>query len=109
MIRKDLLVNFTSDTRIISCQFNSKSREDIQNIWLYSVEKWSVQKADRYIQVIFEEVQYVLLFPTLGKDFGHVRENYRCSKVKLHLIFYRFNHSLNEIEMVGILQQRMDI
>jgi toxin ParE1/3/4 len=86
-----------------------KASEDIENIWLYTFENWSLEQADRYINLIFDEIEYLADNPNAGKDFNHIRKNYRCAKVKSHLIFYRFIDLQNDIEIIRILHQRMDI
>jgi toxin ParE1/3/4 len=82
--------------------------DDLENIWLYTFETWSPKQAGRYINLIFDEIEYLSNHPKSGKDFSHLRDKYRCSKVKSHLIFYR-QISGTGIEMISILQQRIDI
>lgn len=36
-----------------------KASEDIENIWLYTFESWSQGQADRYINLIFDEIEYL--------------------------------------------------
>lgn len=86
-----------------------KASEDIESIWLYIFGNWSLEQADRYINLIFDEIEYLSGNPNSGKDFSHVRKNYRCARVKLHLIFYRLIEKLSEIEVIRVLHQRMDI
>ena len=43
-----------------------------------------------------------------ANDLGNVRKNYKYSKVKTHLVFYK--KTLNtEMEVVRILHEKMDI
>jgi toxin ParE1/3/4 len=86
-----------------------KASEDIENIWLYTFENWSLEQADRYVNLTFDEIEYLSDNPMSGKDFSHIRKSYRCSKVKSHLIFYRFIENQSEIEIIRVLHQRMDI
>lgn len=86
-----------------------KAAEDIENIWLYTLENWSPEQADRYVNLIFDEIEYLSVSPESGKDFSHVRKNYRCAKVKSHLIFYRLVANQADIEVIRVLHQRMDI
>ena len=86
-----------------------KASEDIENIWLYTFENWSLQQADRYVNLIIDEIEYLANNPDSGKDFNHVRKNYRCSKVKSHLIFYRLIENQIDIEIIRVLHQSMDI
>lgn len=86
-----------------------KASEDIEGIWLYTFEKWSLDQADRYIDLIFDEIEYITEDPESGKDYGRLRKNYRCSKVKSHLIFYRINEKDGEVEIIRVLHQQMDL
>lgn len=83
-----------------------KASEDIENIWLYTYENWSQEQADRYVNLIFDEIEYLSTNADSGKDFSHVRKNYRNSKVKSHIIFYRIADK--GFEIIRILHQRMD-
>ena len=86
---------------------SKKAVSDLEEIWLYTVEKWSVEQADRYYNLIFDEINYICRHTNAGKSMEHVRKGYRASKVKSHLIFYRVVNST--IEVIRILHERMDI
>jgi toxin ParE1/3/4 len=83
--------------------------KDMEDIWLYTFENWSKQQADRYINLIVDEIEFLSNNPKFGKNFSHIRSNYHCSKVKSHLIFYRLVEKQNTIEIIRVLHQRMDI
>ncbi len=86
---------------------SKKAVSDLEEIWLYTIEKWSIEQADRYYNLIFDEINYICKNINAGKSMGHVRKGYRASKVKSHLIFYRVIN--NTIEVIRILHERMDI
>ena len=86
---------------------SKKAVSDLEEIWLYTVEKWSAEQADRYYNLIFDEINYICKNSDAGKSMEHVRKGYRASKVKFHLIFYKVSNDI--IEIVRILQERMDI
>ena len=92
----------------MSYKLSVKASDDIENIWLYTFENWTLEQADRYINLIFDEIEYLVDYPNSGKDFSHVRKNYRCAKVKSHIIFYRQIDNV-DIEVIRVLHQRMDI
>jgi toxin ParE1/3/4 len=81
----------------------------MQNIWLYTFENWSLEQADRYVNLIFDEIEYLADNPKSGKDYNHIRKNYWCSKVKSHLVFYRIVDKQAEIEIIRVLHQQMNI
>lgn len=90
-------------------KISAKAAEDIENIWLYTFENWSLEQADRYLYLIFDEIEYLAANPIAGKDFSHVRKNYRRSKVKSHIVFYRHLDNQTDIEIIRVLHERMDI
>ncbi|MDV7140167.1 type II toxin-antitoxin system RelE/ParE family toxin [Maribacter sp. TH_r10] len=82
--------------------------EYLDKIWLYTLNKWSKEQADRYYGLIIAEIEYISDNSLIGKSAEQTRKNYRATKTKSHLIFYRKVE--NEIvEIVRILHQRMDI
>ena len=92
-----------SRTYVIS----SNAVSDLEEIWLYTMDKWSVEQADRYYNLIFDEINYICTNENAGKSMDHVRKGYRASKVKSQLIFYRISNNL--VEIIRILHERMDI
>ncbi len=81
---------------------------DLNAIWLYTFNKWSKHQADRYYNLILGEIEFIADNYLTGKSIELTRPNYRSTKIKSHLIFYRKKE--NEIvEVVRILHQRMDV
>ena len=83
--------------------------KDLENIWLYTFNNWSVEQADRYFELIMGEIEYISKNPYSGYDFSSIRKGYFRSKIKSHFIFYRINKQNNLVEIIRILHQRMDI
>lgn len=90
-------------------KISAKAREDIEEIWLYTFKNWSIEQADRYVSLLFEEINYLAQHPDSGREFDNIRKNYRGSKLKSHLIFYRWIKSQGYIEIIRVLHERMDI
>ncbi len=82
---------------------------DLEKIWAYTFETWSLEQADRYINQIFEEIEYISMKPENGKDFSYVRKNYIRTKVKFHFIFYKVSKKTKIVEVIRVLHQQMDI
>ena len=70
---------------------SEKAIEDINNIWIYTAENWSVAQADRYYNLIYDEIEYIVNNFDMARDFGKIRKSYKCSKVKSHLIFFKID------------------
>jgi len=87
--------------------FSKKAIIDLEEIWLHTVDKWSVVQADRYYMLIIDEVNFICKNIHSGKSMDDIRKGYRASKVKSHLIFYRVVN--DTVEIIRILHERMDI
>ena len=87
---------------------SEKALEDLNNIWVYTPENWSIEQANRYYNLIVDEIEYVSGNFEVTKDFGNIRKNYKFSKVKSHLVFYKKIEN-TEMEVVRILHERMDL
>lgn len=88
---------------------SQEASRDIENIWLYTFENWSSEQADRYFNLILDEIEYLAEKPKSGKNYEHLRKGYFRSKVKSHFIFYKINQRKEQIEIIRILHQRMDV
>ena len=87
---------------------SEKAVEDLNNIWIYTAENWSVEQANRYYKLIIDEIDFVAENFETMLDFRSVRKDYRYSKVKSHLIFCKQVEN-TEMEVVRILHEKMDI
>ena len=81
---------------------------DLEEIWRFSYEMWSVEQANRYHELVMNEIEYLSLNPDNGKRYDFGRKGYLISKVKSHLIFYKKNKKKG-IDVIRILHQRMDL
>jgi len=90
-------------------KISQEANRDIEDIWLYTYKNWSLNQADRYVNLIMHEIEYVTQNPESGKDYSLIRKGYFCSRVKSHFIFYKINRKKEVIEIIRILHQRMDI
>ena len=90
-------------------KISKKAASDLENIWLYTLENWSIEQADRYFNLLMNEIEYLTEEPYSGKDYSRIRKGYFRSEVKSHFIFYKISENSDEIEIIRILHQRMDI
>ncbi|WP_396174556.1 type II toxin-antitoxin system RelE/ParE family toxin [Flavobacterium sp.] len=87
---------------------SEKALDDLNTIWIYTAENSSIEQANRYYNLIMDEIEYVAENFETTKDFASIRKDYRYSKVKSHLIFCKQIEN-TEMEVVRILHERMDI
>ena len=89
-------------------RISKQAIKDLNAIWIYTLNKWSKEQADRYYDLIIGEIEFISDNFLTGKSAEQTRKNYRVTKIKSHLIFYRKIEN-DIVEVVRILHQRMDI
>ena len=87
---------------------SKKTIQDIEKIWLYTYENWSLEQADRYYNLILDEIEFIAENFESGKSVDYIKEGYRASMVKSHIIFYKKSKG-NIVEIIRVLHQKMDI
>src|SRR5690606_18305099 len=90
-------------------KLSNQAQNDLERIWLYTLEVWSAEQADRFVNLILDEVEYLCLKPESGTNFSKIRKGYFRSKVKSHFIFYRVDYKHEVLEVIRVLHQQMDI
>ena len=87
---------------------SEKANQDIEKVWLYTFENWSLEQADRYYNLILDEIEYISENFESGKSVDYIKKGYRSSIVKSHIIFYKKSRR-NIVEIIRVLRQKMDI
>lgn len=87
-------------------KIREKALEDLESIWLYTLDTWSEEQANRYLNLIFQEIELISSDKQSGISIQKISEGYYYTKVKSHLIFYIISDT---VEIVRILNQKMDL
>ena len=82
--------------------------DDMEGIWLYTTEHWSMGQADRYLGLLMDGFEQIRIDPTCGREFAHVRPGYKALNIGAHVIFYRLADADQVVEVVRVLHERMD-
>jgi toxin ParE1/3/4 len=93
---------------MIRYKLTKEAVRDLEDIWSYTFEKWSVEQADRYYHLIIDEIGFIASNPHLGKSRDYIIKGYRSSNVKSHIVFYKMLND-DKVLIVRILHQSMDI
>ena len=89
-------------------RISEEAVEDLEKIWEYTNRNWSVSQADRYYKLLIDEIEYISENWNSSRPMHHIKEGYRASIVKSHLIFFRIQHN-DIVEVIRILHQMMDV
>ncbi|MEP7303888.1 MAG: type II toxin-antitoxin system RelE/ParE family toxin [Acidobacteriota bacterium] len=84
------------------------ARIDLAGIWDYTVKRWGVEQAERYIRELTDACQALTDERLSGRAIDDVRAGYFKLSVGSHFLCYRFT-GIGTIEIIRILHQRMDI
>lgn len=83
-----------------------KARDDLDQIWEFTAEQWSVDQADRYIREIAAAFADLAQGARAGQAIPEIRSGYFRCPVGKHFIFYLMD--AKELRVVRVLHQRMD-
>lgn len=89
-------------------RLTNEAKNDLEKIWIYTYNNFSLKQADKYYRLITDEFEYIASNPNAGKSIDHIRQGYKVSKVKSHLVFYKPSYKKG-IEIIRILHERMDV
>jgi toxin ParE1/3/4 len=84
-----------------------RAESDLEDIWLYTLENWSAEQADRYHNQIMAAIEGLAGGGKQGRPIDDIRPGYRKLAVASHFLFYRITDA-GVIDIVRILHQRMD-
>lgn len=51
-------------------EISELAKQDLEDIWLYTFEKWSANQANKYYEQIIEAILLITKNPKIGKSIG---------------------------------------
>ena len=87
---------------------SSKALSDLEEIWIYTLKKWSKEQADRYYSLLIDDIEFLQSHYYTGKSAEYIRPGYRVSYVKSHIIFYKIVDD-QKLEVIRILHRSVNI
>ena len=89
-------------------KLTNKAVDDLNQIWEYTIYKWSERQADSYYNLLLESCQNIADNPNLGKNYEGIKREIFGFKTNRHIIFYR-KTSDKYVEITRILHESMDL
>jgi toxin ParE1/3/4 len=83
------------------------AQNDLEEIWLYSLQEWGIVQADKYIRALVSRFEWLSENPHIGKRRDDIKQGYYCFPEGSHVIFYTLTGY--GIDIIGIPHQRMDV
>jgi toxin ParE1/3/4 len=78
---------------------------DLEEIWLYTFQNWSLAQADSYLRDLVATFEGLASGSKRGRDVD-VRPDYLKCPVGSHMIYFRNRD--DQIEVIRVLHQRQD-
>ncbi|KVL25424.1 plasmid stabilization protein ParE [Burkholderia territorii] len=79
---------------------------DLEDIWSYTVERWSLEQAERYVRDLAAAFERLARGEWLGRP-SRAGVGYRRYTVGSHVVFYR--ETADTLDVIRVLHQRMDV
>lgn len=86
-------------------RLSPKAREDLEAVWLFSLQEWGIEQTERYIDDLTTAFEFLAGSPKSGKSSEHIRAGYRRYPVMRHVVYYR--ETSYGIEVIRVLHDRM--
>lgn len=83
------------------------AREDLVDIWIYSLELWGPEQADNYLDGLNSAIRLLAANPQIGESCEYIGEGYRKWVVARHVIFYKLEGE--SLLIIRILSNKMDV
>lgn len=83
------------------------AERDLEAIWQYTCDQWSVEQAHRYIDKLSAVFAELADAPKTAPACDHIRSGYRRRGIERHVIYFRT--TTYGIVVVRILHDRMDV
>ena len=87
-------------------RLSHRARADLDGIWLYTAQRWSVEQAEAYLRGIGQAVTLLCENPRLGRDASEIKPGYFKSPALSHVIYYKLPSGT--LDVIRILHKSMD-
>jgi toxin ParE1/3/4 len=91
---------------VSALDYSKLAEADIDEIWDYSAERWSVEQADAYVDQLHNIAERIARNPAIGRDGSSIRPGLFRYPAMSHMIYFRKRSS--GIIIVRVLHQSMD-
>ncbi|WP_248633503.1 type II toxin-antitoxin system RelE/ParE family toxin [Cereibacter changlensis] len=83
-----------------------KAEADLEDVWIYTAERWSSHQADRYIESLAATFDMLLAMPLIARERKELSQPVRLHPTGSHLILYSIEG--RDLLIIRILGGRQD-
>lgn len=78
-----------SASNLTTYRLTPAARNDLENIWLYTVQTWSIRQADRYTDILEDTFERLVYMPEMTRARPEFDPAIRAHPSAEHVIIYR--------------------
>lgn len=91
-----------SSADLAPVRLSPKALEDLEEIWRYTAETWSIEQADRYVDELSHVFDILAAMPTMARERVEFVPPVRIHVHQNHLIIYTAgNDHINVLRLLG--------
>lgn len=98
--------NAMSSNKVCHYRLSLKALTDLDDVWRYTAETWSVDQADRYIDGLVSTFEALVALPTLARERTEFTPPVRIHVHDQHLVVYMING--DHVVILRLLGGRQD-
>lgn len=83
-----------SGSNLSAYRLTPAAQADLEDIWLYSSQQWSVTQADRYVDILEDIFERLLFMPEMARERPEFDPPIRIHPSSEHLVIYRIEQDL---------------
>lgn len=83
------------------------AERDLESIWRYTRREWSLEQADRYIDILEAAFAQLAEPPKTAPACDHIRQGYRRRSVERHMVYFRITSF--GVAIIRVLHVNMDV
>lgn len=95
-----------SSDKPVTYRLTPNALADLDNIWRFSSEKWSIERADRYIDELEQVFELIGEIPTMAREYQEFTPPVRIHVFNTHLIVYMVD--AGQVSILRLLGGRQD-
>ena len=76
-------------SNLTAYRLTPKAQRDLEDIWLYTAQTWSMAQADRYTDIMEDTFDRLLFMPEMARERPEIDPPVRIHPSAEHLIIYR--------------------
>ena len=88
-----------------SYRLSPLAESDLEQIWLYTLNEWSLDQANRYYDQIMDAIEELASGQKQGRK-ADIREGYLKYAVGRHFVFFRRSDGMTDV--IRVLHQSME-